>query len=305
MNPETIAFLETYLDCLRTVNTRNLAYANLTVWQAKSYPYLANVLPNLNNCLGLQSDGALQNHIATSSVGDLSGLVVVAANPGWHPQNNLAENNWRIQNLQNNQEFTREFFHCYPCVTGSRSRWWTKVLRQYSRVSQDAAAQQMNAAHLWEYAHAQNWPVGGIDLVPFHSTADRITPMLLNPVGIPARQMLRNVALETLRMALRIKPQLLLVASAVGAQLVQSLAADMPEDLVHVQTLHCQTTRLWFNLELYQSPLHHTRILVIPGQVFSGRYRIPNGFSLEPLAVVIRDVMAGDYDQQLQDPEHP
>ena len=287
MTPRTREFLDSYLAVLRSVHTAAHARERLPKWQFESYPELRAVLPNLNRSLGLSGDGAFLNHIATSVVGDLSGFAVMSANPGWDARRNPREHSGRIASASENHRLVNEFFSAYPEMAKGTSGWWTKVLKMHDR-TRLSGEEGLRGRALWRLA--REWHVGGVDLVPFHSRRDHVTPLLLNPTS-EASQMLRSIALETLGMTLRVGPRVLLVASRTGAVLVKSLAQGMPQIFQGSESLPPSCTDLWQTVEVYQTKPAGTMVVVFPGQIFSGSYRIPKEHTADGLDRIVRDLL--------------
>lgn len=263
----------------------------LPAWQTNTYPELRDVLPDLNDSLRLAAEGCFQDQIATTSVGDLSQLVVIAANPGWDARRNPREHEQRLVSPANNLRFVNQFFSAYPSMTQGTTGWWTKVLRLQGRIADDEEGNRLKGSKLWAHAHQQGWKLGGLDLIPFHSRRDHITPLLSRPNGLAAEK-LRRIATETLRMTLRIGPRVMLVASKVGAELIRSLAKDIPElKSKPAERRLAENTSLWRDIELYRPQKEGTTIISFPGQVFSGSYHIPDGHSTNDLAELLRDFL--------------
>lgn len=287
MTPRTRAFLDSYLAVLRLVQTAEHARDLLPAWQFEKYPELRAVLPDLNESLGLSEEGAFLDHIATSVVGNLSYFAVMSANPGWDDRRNPREHDRRIKSASENHRLVNEFFSSYPEMAQGTSGWWTKVLKMHGRtVFTDVEG--MGARALWH--RARGWSVGGVDLVPFHSRRDHVTPLLLNSIN-DASQMLRSIALETLSMVLRVGPRVLLVASPTGAELVKSLAQCMPQMFESHESLPPSATALWKTVELYRTKHADTTVVVFPGQIFSGSYRIPKDCKADGLDSIVRNLL--------------
>jgi hypothetical protein len=283
MRQRTKLYLQRYCDKLASINDAVAADAVLPAWQVETLPQWQAVCTDLNASLGLEGDTALLPHIPTSYVGSLAGLVVAAANPGWSARRNRLEHDGRRISVERNRAFVRDFFWHYPHVTGGTSGWWTRVLRLNGQARRDALGMQLRGRELWRHAHTSRWAVGGLDLVPFHSVRDGITPLLMR-AETDAAQLLREVALQSLRMCLRLKPRLLLIASKSGAELFDSLKGGLGT-LQH-QQFTAKRSSLWFDADLYRAA--GTRILVLPRQVFSGRCIAPRGSDLSGVASLLR-----------------
>lgn len=279
---ELLDFLSGYISCLRQVTTAEDAYSILPCWQSANADLWEGLCPRLNAALGLQGLVAFVGHIPTTLVGRLDGWVLVAANPGWNPQANAAENGFRRESEQHNAAFAGGFFGRYPAITGTTNSTWSRVLKMRGRATHVHNIDRLGGKRLWARASEEGWPVGGVDLVPFHSARDGITPLLLNPLNETAQTM-RAIALETLLMTLRVNPQMLIVASEAGLGLVEHLAST--EQLVEhqVRAYTRAHTGLWFDVKHYAFQPSAGTVLALSRQVFSGNSRIPRGRRLQEL----------------------
>ena len=228
-------YVEDYLGLLATARTEDHVLNALPDWQYAHFGEQVPLITGLNADLGFQPDDPryLQaNHLPTTAVGRLNGLVVVSANPGYDPERNACESDYRGQSAERNRSFCADFFHSYPEGVGSTSRYWTWVLGLWKAafLGENDVGYNARGRDLWKVAHAARWPVGGIDLIPFHSSRDGITSQLHK---LEDSRWL-EVARSTLRMVCALegaverrsgpKHRLVLVTSARGHELTEELA---------------------------------------------------------------------------------
>lgn len=276
---ELVAFLNAYIECLAQVQTAEDAYELLPSWQSANVGSWDRVRPLLNEALNLQGSNAFTHHIPTSFVGRLDGWVLVAANPGWNSVANALEDAFRRTGQNNNAAFVGGFFQQYPVVTHTTNRTWSRVLRLYAHAHAQPQALAARGSQLWFRAHEEGWSIGGLDLIPFHSAKDGITPLLLEPPN-PTAELMRKVAIETLKMAVRIAAERLIVASGPGLALFEQVVTAGDLGAHDVQHLPATETGCWFDAQHYAFPGHEGRVVTFSRQVFSGNSRIPSGCTL-------------------------
>lgn len=276
---ELLAFLTGYIECLQQVQTAENAYALLPRWQSDNVGSWDEVRPLLNEALNLQGSNAFTQHIPTTFVGRLDGWVLVAANPGWNPVANLLEDTFRRADAAQNAAFVSTFFEQYPAVTQTTNRTWSRVLRLYAQAQAQPEELAVRGSRLWMHAHEEGWPIGGLDLIPFHSAKDGITPLLLEPPN-PTAELMRSVAVETLKMGVRLAAERLIVASGPGLTLFEQVVTAGDLGAHEVQYLPACDTGCWFDAQHYGFRGREGRVVTFSRQVFSGNSRIPSGRSL-------------------------
>lgn len=292
MLPITERYLADYVRALDEVGSQADLYGALLSWQWSRRADLEDVVSDLNNSCGLEGPGKFLIHPPTTAVGSLAGIVVVAANPGWDARRNPLERAYRSASREQNRALSESLFIRYPLVTGGTSGWWTKVLKLGVTAYGDRAALELSGRELWSHVHSSGYPIGGVDLVPFHSSKDHITRRLLAVHPIPAIGVLRDVAVSTLRMALRLKPKLLLVASPAGSKLIASLAQPSRENILELDGVRsdCLEGGPWDLVRFYRDQ-QGVRVLTFPQQIFSMSWRAPAGFAPETFASIVRGAM--------------
>jgi hypothetical protein len=245
MNPLSELYLRWYIEKLDAVAHEETVFSGLAEWQYKRFQdgTQAAVVEVLNTQYGT---GLVPNHLPTTAVGRLDGLVIVSANPGFSPYRNAMEQNFRAESLANNALFLRGFFSQYPAAVAVEHRglqrrrttpYWTKALRLWERsfMLQPPILPSLN---LWDVAasaalrNENSWIVGGVDLFPFHSTNDSITWRMHGPQQV---QTLSDVARATLKMLLslpapthgRFNRRLVIVSSRAGSQLIEEVGEGL------------------------------------------------------------------------------
>lgn len=294
MHQKTAQYLEDYIGALDAISHQDRVYSELSDWHFKTKPGLISAVSELNDELGLTDRYQLRPHIATTAIGRLDReLIVMSANPGYsarpmmgNPERqskSALEDSHRSANTLQNAEFCRHFFEKYPTVSGGSSPYWTKVMRLLTCYQGGENHVPHSRIRLWEMT-AQADILGGIDLLPFHSTSDGVTRRLY---GKGSHRQLRNVALATLRMALRLSPKRILVTSRPGHELITDLieALEQPltrQEIKHGHSLYAQT-RSW------KINSGRTTIISFPYQIFSGSFRHKQaGYTHTAFAEVLR-----------------
>ncbi len=295
MNQNTIDYLNAYIGELNAIADQDQVYSTLSHWHLATRQQLTQAIGDLNTFLGLSNNQVLRSHVATTAVGQLRGdVVVISANPGYSPTVNLIEDGYRSHSDENNATFCRNFFHEYPLRCGTRSRYWTAVMRLLEAYREEPRLEA--TSELWART-SQADALGGLDLLPFHSTSDGITPHLFGTLMQP---LLREVASASLAMAIRLSPKFILVASRPGHQLMSDLLTQGdgrgplgPIDIATVPLPAALAADLPYALiqawEVSAIAGSTTTVVSIPYQIFSGRLnRKQVGYSPVQFAALLR-----------------
>lgn len=292
MMNDLLDFLLDYVSCLHGIASSSEAYRDLGCWQDFAAKQWRVLCPQANSVLQLTGDFRLRDHIPTTSVGRLDGWVLVASNPGWSENSNAAENRFRTTSAFQDAIFTRHFFDVYPQVTGTTNRTWSRLLRLKAQEMSRPAGQDLRGKRLWSQASTEDWNVGGIDLIPFHSKRDGITPLLLDAQVLNGQRgavvtALREVALATLKMAIRLRPSRLLVASAAGRELLDDLVEIEGLGAVESQKFAADDSGFWFDVTRHTFVRQQCHVLAFSRQVFSGNSQIPKGRKLQEVGAFL------------------
>ena len=208
----------------------------------------------------------LKTDLPCFGVGNLKGLVVVAANPGWNLKTNPKEEAHCSRSADLYIEFMRKFYSQYPRVIGTSSQWWSKAMNYQDFMKEGPG--NWSEFKPWQVKWRRTSKcdfLGGWDLFPFHSNQDGIsTQIKSNPV-------VRELALESFNALIRIKPRAILIAHTEGYDFVTKKHQDEwaigkagtgPKEIA---------IGLMFNDDM--------PIMALRRQVFSGRARKP-GYAL-------------------------
>lgn len=292
MTPTAQKYLQEYADLLDSVQIEEDVYGRIMSWQWAQWPRRqAEVVADLNNSLGLKGLHQLRpDHLPTTAVGRLNGLVFVSANPGYGAGNG-AEQDFRVLNAESNRRFCEQMFEELPSKTRTTAPYWTSALG-VARYAFDPSGEPLHGLSRWKAAVKQCWQIGGADLIPFHSSRDGILPNL----DRPGFESLRRVALATLAMICRlpgastspgvVPRRLVVVASPTGARFVQQMTT---EGCLKAQP-YLEASAPWDRLRLYQGP-NGTRVLTIPNQVLCGGR--PAGFRAADFGQRITHLLGG------------
>lgn len=295
MNQSTLEYLDAYIEQLNGVTRQQQVYGTLSDWHVQTREALVHAVDDLNTWLSLTGPMLLQAHVATTAIGRLDGeIVIISANPGYSAAKNALEDTYRSHSMGTNADFCRRFFAEYRNVCGGSSPYWTRVMR-FLDIYQ-SRGYQADPRLLWARTSDSD-VLGGLDLLPFHSTKDGVTPHLCGP---NTKAKLREVAAASLAMALRLAPKFLLVTSRPGHDLMCDLMEHrqasnplrtaiiepivLPEPLVKNAPYHL--IRAW---KVCMRPEASTMIVSIPYQIFSGALRAARvGYSHLHFAAILR-----------------
>ena len=282
-----MSYLLDYIKQLKNVEAEADIYGPVLDWQLKqlNQGVQANCVAQLNQDLGFLpgSPYLLQPaHIPTTAIGSLRGLVVISANPAYDAELNRLEHDARVAG--DNAAFCRYIFRTYPALLRRTIRYWTQVMGVWRLAFLPMQPHLENGHARWIRAHNEDWAIGGVDLIPFHSSKDGVTPRL----GPNGHEQLREVALETLRMVCRLpaevrdgdhmRGRLVLVASNLGNQLVNRLAAN--KEVVKIPWANAT-----YGMTAYRGA-NDNLIISVPYQIFS---RQPGGYTHAAFAAPLRD----------------
>lgn len=270
-------FVAAYTDKIREISNES-DLRNLCRWLYGHQAEVATTAESINSTLGLRGRQALQPDLPCPFVGHQAGLMVLAANPGWHPDINPIEDAYCRTSPEAYEDLLFNFFESYPRITNKRSRWWSgpmsfaPLLESGSEKLQGSGS----AASRWQAVHKSGL-LGGWDLFPWHSSSDGLSPFISE--SVPWLYELCRASVEAV---LRFNPQVLLVASKVGYQLIRrELLRDLP----------------WRDFDLGQKikvPIAYTRltsgseVVTIGRQIFSS----PRDFTNLELFRRIRQIRA-------------
>jgi len=149
-------------------------------------------------------------------VGSQPGLVVLAANPGWDPKLNALEDAYCRKSPEQYEDLLFNFFDVHPRVIGRRVRWWSGPMSFMPILdgAQEHPPRSTSGAARWRTMHASRL-LGGWKLFPRHSARDGLTAFATK------ESWLHDFYRESTLAALRMRPQVLLVTSKSGHELMR------------------------------------------------------------------------------------
>jgi hypothetical protein len=176
---------------------------------------VADAAAEINNSFNLRGDFELKPDLLCLNVGASSGMVVLAANPGWSMEDNAREDAFCRSSVENYEDLIFNFFDTHPKVVGRRVRWWSGPIN-FSRELMPDYCQNSNASAEQKW-HAVNKSktLGGWELFPWHSISDGISPQ------IKKKPWLHEFCKESILALIRLQPKIILVASKEGYDLIR------------------------------------------------------------------------------------
>ena len=281
-------YLEKYKTELEGVCVDNDIYTGPVNWQYRAFydGSQKEALDYLNSSFSFDNCSPYRlrdDHLPTIAVGRLDGLLIVSANPGFKPGANEKEHRIRASRADINVDFCRYIFDQYPRHIGT-VRYWTYALRMWA-MHFAKQHQHLRSQELWKKAHEEQWEIGGIDLLPFHSSRDGVTRLMFQT----ERAMLKQVAKQTLKTVCSmpvsksttnyLRRRVVLVSSKAGARLVEELREE--------KALKLQCKKFGppeWKMQLLEG-IAGTVVVSLPFQVFSRA--TPPGYSRTVLAKYI------------------
>jgi hypothetical protein len=247
------------LDKIRTENDISELYK--WIWNnQKSY---AKAINSINTELNLTGKSELKKDLPCLTIGGTKGVIVVSANPGWNEEINKKEDEYCRKSAKNYVELMRHFFCKYHDVVGKKITWWSKALFSIRFLDNYSSKSSLNTDR-WKLA-CDTQLVGGWELFPFHSDEDGLTQK------IDDCDWLKNCAKKSLAAALRLKPQVIFVASKQGAALINEV---LPKNHnFYEQTIKNGSSRVPVR---YIKLNKNTEIITIPYQIFSAVRKFTN-----------------------------
>jgi len=203
-------FVNDFVCRIDQINTREDLRA-LYDWIWDNKDKVATTAAALNAELNLDGDKELKPDLPCLSVGSTEGLVVLAANPGWKAELNAKEDAYCRRSREEYVDMMFGFFHRHPIVRdGEYARWWTRAMKWMVLLPgwNEGDCPNPTAAR-WEHIH-NTGRLGGWELFPWHSSKDGLTSKIAKHTWL-AKFMRSSVGA-----VLRLKPQLLFVASSTG-----------------------------------------------------------------------------------------
>lgn len=207
-------FIEEYLALLRQVSGWKELEA-LYRWFWHRSDEVAATANAINHSLNLADAQQLQPDLPCLAIGGLTGVLLLSANPGWRKDLNTLEDAYCRQSPGAYVQLMRRFFKLHPGVVGERVSWWNSAIPWVKLLpGWESRFGSFQAGARWERAD-QTGLIGGWELFPFHSDKDGLSGLMDE---VP---WLRQCALESVRAAIRVSPEVLFIASKRGWQLTR------------------------------------------------------------------------------------
>jgi len=233
--------------------------AQLYRWFWNSKEKIRAAAKEINESLNLAGKYEIKPDLPCLSVGSTKGLLLLCANPAWKEKLSPLEETHCQQSPEDYIDLMFNYFGKHPKVVGRRVRWWSNTFG-FVRLLPNGLERfgiARNSAEKWQLAHTSKL-IGGWELFPFHSESDGFSPRILSEK--PDEKWLRDCAKESVLAAIKMSPEVLLIASKVGSQIVHRLLPD-----AKWRTQRVGSTKI----ELSYCRLNKTEVFTIPYQIFS------------------------------------
>jgi len=258
------SFMDDYIAKLRGIEQEG-DIKDLYRWFWDRPEQIQSTVEEINRTLSLSGEVQLQPDMPCLAIGGLKGVLLVNANPGWREDLNHLEDSYCRRSKDAYIDLMLNFFERHPEVVGERVTWWNSAL-SWVRLLDDWELRfgALDGKKKWAKAH-QSKLVGGWELVPFHSSKDGVSGLMRK---VP---WLRTCAIESLRAAIRIGPEVLFVVSKKGWQFVRFDV--LPEARWQDGTVG--SGRMETNIS-YAKVGRQTEIIAIGRQIFSAPRNFTN-----------------------------
>jgi hypothetical protein len=271
--------------CHAQVEGLNNLPHNVHYTVAQNNSRVGAVASDLNVSLDLTANKRFHPHIPTAAIGNMSGIVYVSANPLVGTLPNLQENNFRNADIANNRDFCACLATFNEKADGHGGNWWSHAIK-LTHLVYTGSPDLLPAHHRWNWLLNTAAPVCNVDLLPFHSSADGFGMLQRNH---PTAQLLRSLALSTLRMILRIAPvpRLIFVGSPLGAALLAEYHLALGLNPV---ANPANEPAPFDQIQRYLQPNTGAQVMTFPRQIFTGFFNSnpPAGFHWLGLAERMR-----------------
>lgn len=210
------AFIQSYIARLNQVKKPD-NIDDLHGWFWRNRKRMKETVTKANKDLDLKGPYRLKSDLPCLTVGGTKGVLLVSANPGWDQKLNRKEESYARRSVGHYVSLMRDFFSKHPEVVKKRIRWWGRALSCVQLLPNwEERFGRMVGAKRWQEADETKL-IGGWELIPFHSAKDGVTSRIMTT------QWLKDCATASLKAALRLKPEIVFVASKHGSQLLRQL----------------------------------------------------------------------------------
>jgi len=213
----------------------------------------------------------VQPNLPCLGYGAMKRLLVVNANPGWHPRYNAIEED-HITGFNDGRKYfelySENFFEEYPKMFSSRKRTirlWTSAMNFISILGKWKGKLPEKSLMKWQFV-SENGLIGGWEIFPFHSTSDALTR------DFERRDWLKESAIWSVVGAMRMAPEVAIVASEGGAKIINEYIFK------NQRPIHATVVGVNRNQDVnltYRLLSNGTELFSISKQVFSGSARHP------------------------------
>lgn len=212
-------FISEYLSHLQQISNQD-DIANLYEWFWHQSDEVSRTATLINQSLGLEGENRLQPDLPCLAIGGLKGVLILSANPGWREDLNALEDSYCRLSPEKYTELMFRFFKMHPEVVGERIKWWNTALSWVQLLDNwESRFGDLNSGDKWDMAD-QTSLIGGWELFPFHSSKDGMSSLMGE---VP---WLRRCAIESVKAAIRVEPEVLFVASKRGWQFIRLQVLD-------------------------------------------------------------------------------
>lgn len=272
-------FIVDLIEQLKGISTRDDLRATYH-WLWGMQQEVSDTAQAINEQLRLEPPVDLQPILPCLGVGAHSDLVILAANPGWHPARNVREQGYCVASPDAYTDMMFNFFERHPAVIGEHASWWTKAMSFVPLLPgrTEAQAAPQSVAAKWRGVH-EDRILGGWDLFPWHSKQDGITCRTADAPW------LKDFFSESVQAVLRLGPKVLFVTSSAGYRLIRDNLLPMEP---------------WSDFTLgsrrpakgcYARTASGTEIICVSAQLFGNAFR---DFKNEDLITKIRELRQGN-----------
>lgn len=226
-------------------------------WLYTKQTEISRTAAEINDQLSLRGDFELKPDMPCLNVGSSSGMVVLAANPGWSQEDNEREDAYCRTSPAHYEDLIFNFFDTHPKVVGRRVRWWSGPIN-FSReliLPTDNLLPE-SAETKWKTAYSSRL-LGGWELFPWHSVSDGISPQ------IRKNAWLHEFCKESILALIRLKPKVILVASKEGFDLMRH---DLLSQASWIDSTAGQKSPVAF---AYTKADSETEVIAIRRQIFA------------------------------------
>jgi hypothetical protein len=235
------------------------------------------VTKQMNEDLGLEGEYTIQPDLPCLGYGSMQGLVLLHANPAWNEEFNTIEDSYVRQSADNYSGLFSDFFNQYPCIFEPPHPipFWTQAISFVRLLKdwQDRFGELLQGLDRWQQA-SNSRLVGGWEIFPFHSGSDGVTPRIAD------KDWVKKIAIESVRAAIRMNPEVLFVASSGGSTIVKEYVLPRAVWISDFIGNSCRTEVSYTNTG------KGTEVVTIARQIFAA----PRDYTDEQVVDIVRNL---------------